>query len=706
MGCRSNGLLAAGALLCAVVAPPAWASCPSLLNARPGTFAGGRPVDIASLVELNDIGLAGTAWPGSPLGLSADGRRVAFQIRRADVASNSYCFAMVVMDVDGARPPVEVDLGGDFIFVPGFWTNGITSHISGYALPIRPAWSPDGKWIAYLRRDQGATQVWRASAVGGHAERLTNSPLDVQALQWSADGRSLHYWVRPGYAAEQRAISQEGLAGFRYDDRAFPSDSSEPMVIDRSPAQEMVFELADGTTHVAAPSEAAYPSDVDPMMATLGALPAGDTHDAVQIMAWDKSDVNAGEVVAARSEGRLIRCEAEACRGRPTSVWRPNNGTMVYFLKREGWANGDIGLYRWSVGTKIARRLLSTEALISGCVEAALHLTCMAESALRPRYVVRIDLRTGRQTELFDPNPDFARRKLGEVQRLRWVNDIGLEAFGDLVLPPDHQAGQRHPLVIVQYDSRGFLRGGTGDAYPIQVMAAAGYAVLSTQMPKEFSQTKPARSLDDLNRNNTTDFADDKIKLSSLETGVRAAVATGTVDPASVAITGLSDGAAKARYALLHSKTFKVGLISSCCDDETALSLVGPAHAADFRSYGYPGIADKRPDFWKELSFLEDPDAFDTPLLVQASDHEYLLAVATYTGLRERKKPIALYVFPDEHHVLWQPAHRAAAYQRDIDWLDFWMRGKERQAPAARAQYDGWEEMRAEMSEQSKRAQQ
>ena len=39
-------------------------------------------------------------------------------------------------------------------------------------------------------------------------------------------------------------------------------------------------------------------------------------------------------------------------------------------------------------------------------------------------------------------------------------------------------------MVVVQYDTRGFLRGGTGDEYPIQAFANRGYAVLSFRRPQ------------------------------------------------------------------------------------------------------------------------------------------------------------------------------------------------------------------------------
>ncbi|MDQ2762378.1 MAG: peptidase, partial [Pseudomonadota bacterium] len=54
---------------------------------------------------------------------------------------------------------------------------------------------------------------------------------------------------------------------------------------------------------------------------------------------------------------------------------------------------------------------------------------------------------------------------------------------------------------------------------------------------------------------------------------------------------------------------------------------------------------------------------------------EYRGALASYTALREVGKPADLFVFPNEHHIKWQPAHRLAAYWRSLDWFDYWLRG-------------------------------
>src|SRR3546814_1841537 len=70
--------------------------------------------------------------------------------------------------------------------------------------------------------------------------------------------------------------------------------------------------------------------------------------------------------------------------------------------------------------------------------------------------------------------PEFAGLTLGVVKRIKLKSSLGIPACADVVLPTDYQPGRHYPLIVVQYQSRGFLRGGTGDEFPVQLFANHG----------------------------------------------------------------------------------------------------------------------------------------------------------------------------------------------------------------------------------------
>ena len=180
---------------------------------------GHRTITASDLLRLRDIGFpdASIVGPFSPLSVSPDGARVAFVVNRADPETNGYCRVLVVLPLRTGARPMIIDRGGELItvtdvqrgmFVPG-----------GFPNIVVPAWSPDGKSLVYLKRLDGRTQAWRVATDGSGASVVTHSPVDVEGVTWSNDGRSLLFTSRPAVAAIMRAYAKEADAGYLYDER-------------------------------------------------------------------------------------------------------------------------------------------------------------------------------------------------------------------------------------------------------------------------------------------------------------------------------------------------------------------------------------------------------------------------------------------------------------------------------------------------------
>ncbi len=655
-----------------------------------------RDITATDLVALRDIGQAAPEEAESPIALSPDGNLIAFQLRRAVPASNAYCLAMYVVRADGSSGLTMVDQGGSFMLdrlpMAGRLTEALSS---GYPAAIRPKWSPDGHWIAYLRRDAGVTQVWRAKADGAHAETVSHAVSDVTDFAWTTDGLGIAYATHPGLAEARTRLAREALLGFHFDDRFYPSASPHPLVLDQgSPA----FEVADLASNVRS-ATAAEKRLLDPE-AQRGAPPGAEltARSATGQVAWTtpRSLLPVRKHIWIRSAAGLdVRCESTLCSGRVTSLWWTRDGTALLYARREGWAYAKTGLYRWEPG-RPPRLLTRTDDVLVGCESATATLACLVEGSTTPRHIERIDTMTGARTLVFDPNPEFAQLRLGSVERLRWRNRHGFETLGDLVLPPGYRPGKKLPLIVVQYSTRGFLRGGTGHDYPIQLFAARGYAVFSFQRPKDYGELTGAQDIKTFFRADMRGFADRWSVLSSLERGVQLLVDRGIVDPRRVGLTGLSDGAVTVQFALLHSRMFAAAAASSCCLDRDAMVWPTTAMTDLYRSAGYPLLHDPAPAFAKGYFVSASAPRIDTPLLIQASDREYQAGLYAVTALREAGKPVDLYVYPDEYHLKWQPAHRVATYRRSLQWFDFWLSDREDPDPIDPGQYARWSAWKAQ----------
>jgi Tol biopolymer transport system component/imidazolonepropionase-like amidohydrolase len=108
-------------------------------------------------------------WPtGSP-----DGRRLAFQ-----AVGRVY-----VQDLPAGTPRrlTPASFGAE---------HPATGHAG--LQEFSPAWSPDGRWIAFTTWDDTlGGHVWRVQAGGGTPQRITREPGEYVHIAWSADGREL-----------------------------------------------------------------------------------------------------------------------------------------------------------------------------------------------------------------------------------------------------------------------------------------------------------------------------------------------------------------------------------------------------------------------------------------------------------------------------------------------------------------------------------
>lgn len=675
--------------------PPACSE--RLLPPSPGAATGQRAITARDLIELRDFGRMDDSTGSRSFSLSPDGKRAALIIRRANPDTDGYCIGVVLVTLDGRTAPRLLDTGGQFIqtVTDPYGASGVPS---GLPLIDAPVWSPDGRSLAYLRRDRDLTQLWQVGLDGAPARQLTQLTTEPRNLSWSVDGRKLLFTTRSGYDAGIAEIELEARSGFHYDERFWSIAFARPHPKLPVATEINALDLANGAISMVTPAEAkamATPGEggAPPNARLFAQSPAG-------IRAWvaeeDTARPRGGTLLRIQSGGSSVSCDIPLCREPIGGMWWLDGKTLLVLRAGNVLNGGRTILFRWQPGSATApRALLDTEDWLPRCEIAPDALICARESATRPRTLSRIDLRSGRGSTLFDPNPEFAEVRLGGHERLAWSDGDGVRTYGDLVLPPTHKPGDRHPLIIVQYLSRGFQRGGLGDEYPIQLLALHGYAVLNFNAPKESPEA--AAEPDDVaaQRIKVRDWSGRRRILVALEAGIDAVIERGVVDPERIGITGMSDGASTVQFALNNTTRFKAAIVSNCCDEPSAVFTVSPAYGATVAAVGYPTPGEDGQAFWRSQSLTMNAVRLRVPLLMNLADGEFRMAQEPYSALKAHGVPVEMYVFEDEWHTKRHPAHRLAIYERNLAWFDFWLRGVESPDPERSAEIARWRALRS-----------
>jgi eukaryotic-like serine/threonine-protein kinase len=79
------------------------------------------------------------------------------------------------------------------------------------AQDVSPAFSPDGRWLAFLRWENGATYaLWVVQQPGGRPKLLVTSPVPITTFAWKPDSRTIVYGGGAMSTGELRQVTIDG----------------------------------------------------------------------------------------------------------------------------------------------------------------------------------------------------------------------------------------------------------------------------------------------------------------------------------------------------------------------------------------------------------------------------------------------------------------------------------------------------------------
>lgn len=656
------------------------------------------------LLEMTDL--------GNPV-ISPDGRYVAFRSEQASVEHNTYDTTWYVQALDGKYPPLRAADGG----LP------LRDYNGGLALPSPAVWSPDGKWIYFRALLDGRVSVWRAATDGSGAHAVTLDSADVRNFVLSGDGKTLMYSVGTTRKAVIAAEESEYNHGIRIDDTVniaaglFQSSNvdgrpttqrllgpwfSMGPLLAQVPDYWKAIDLATMTTRNLPESELPLrpPTSAD-LSTHLHAIPTkviqnpDDGRVAVLLPGHkdkglaDSRYVELG-ILPDRRAAHPVYCTAELCHHKNITdiQWRPGSDEAVFTITNYDRTQS---IYGWNVVTGIVRPIVLSDGLVSGsgqrygsvpCALSSGTLVCVAAEAGHPPRLEAIDVASGHRRILFEPNKKLGADIAAKVpaKPIHWKDAQGREFTGQFFEAQGASSGHPPPLFINFYHCYGFLRGGVGDEWPFATLAEDGISALCINAIPEYRLDAAARY--DQGR-------------AAVESVVKLLSAEGRIDRTRVGMGGLSYGSEVTLWTLTRSDVVTAASVSgvSVTPMLNLFNSLRKAFRSQFRQEWQLGSPAETPKRWREVSPAYQLDRIKAPILFQLPEQEYRLTLEYSLPLTYRQQA-DIYVFPDETHIKFQPQHKLAVYERNVDWFRFWLQDYEDPNADKAGQYRIWRGMK------------
>ncbi|RMD92340.1 MAG: S9 family peptidase [Calditrichaeota bacterium] len=567
-----------------------------------------------------------------------------------------------------------------------------------------PAWSPDGKKIAFLSKRKAYdedTEVYVINVDGGEARQLTHAHNSVRSFRWSPDGQWIAYVVTDPKTEEEKKAEKAGR-DWEVVDAKYRHHRLWALNLNTKKAHQVVkedvsvwsFEWSPDSKQLLVQASPTPKTDDSYMFKQLYTVPVEggelkkltETKGKLGTMAWspdgkwiaflggvDRSDPSLGGLFVVPATGGEKKNLLVDYEGTPAWLdWLDNRTIAFTAVEATSYTFNSINVNGgeikrlWDGNTGFARVSFSKDRK---------KFACARSTAKFPNELFWGKLRSKKLTRLTHSNPELEKLRLADQEEIRWKARDGLEITGLLMKPLNYEKGKRYPLIVQ-------VHGGPESAYVnvwntyysrwTQLLAARGYVVFMPNYRASTGRGVKYAKADhkDMGGKEFDDVID----------GIQHLIDMGLVDKDRVGIGGWSYGGYFSAWAATrHTEYFKAAVMGAGISNW--VSFMGTTDIPYEEAYVHWDLwCYDNPELCWDRSPLAHINQAKTPLMIVHGQKDPRVPVSQgwemYTAYHIKGLPTEFVLYPREPHGLRERAHQLDFLKRSLEWFDRYVKGE------------------------------
>jgi dipeptidyl aminopeptidase/acylaminoacyl peptidase len=632
---------------------------------------------------------------GTPV-VSPDGQNIAFTVKKANIAENSYTTQIWLMDKNGKN------------------LNQLTSDSSA---SLHPIFSSNGEILYFLNSRSGSNQIWKISLSGGNAQQVSDVYGDIEGFALSPNDSHFIFIrkVLPGCDTED-CIKKHGemqknnpvkarvIDNLMYRHWNIWLEGQYSHLFLLSIDGKSIKDLTPGTYHTPPISlgsnhdysfspdgkEISYVTNLDKNIAistnndlfaisSAGSVPA-------KISLGDGNDNNPqyspdGKYIAYASMGqpgfeadrvRIILYNRETKKSKELTsgfdlsvgeiLWTADS-KAVYFTAEEA---GNNSIYRVAIADPVIETVLKGHN-VSGVQFLNQNALVFAKQTNKmPFEIFTYDFKNKKLTPLTHFNDNILKNfDLPDYEEFWFSGAQGDSIQGFIMKPPQYEEGKKYPAVhLIHGGPQGMWSNEWHFRWNYQMFASPGYVVYyinfhgSRGYGQEFTNSI-SQHWGDLPYEDLIKGTEYIIKHYDF------------VDPDRLGAAGASYGGFMINWIAGHDNSYKCLVSHDGVYDQ--VSMWGSTEELWFPEWEMGGLPWQAGSVYGKWSPSRLAANFKTPTLVIHGEHDYRVpytqGLQFFTALQRQSVPSRLLFFPDEDHFVRKPKNAQLWWKIIHEWF-------------------------------------